>query len=444
MRLEVAMHVTAQYGRSEIGFDVPEGHAVEIIRAAEPASADCRSETEAVLAAAMRGSGRTADAAQARDGARMACEDRRVLVLAPDGTRDQPHGDMFAALAPLLRSAREIRLLLATGTHRPDMPDNRRILDELRARAVDLGVPLSDVEAHDCRRPNFFDAGTTPRGNAVLLNRRVAEADAILILSDMKPHYFAGYSNATKFLLPATAAFESIERNHALALDGRSVACRHPLHDDPARRANPVAEDQLDAARLVTAGTPTFALATIGDGDAVEWATFGRLEDAVRRGIRAVDERLVRTPARRYRRAVIGCGGYPNDETLYIAQRSLELTQAALADGAEVLWLAECANGIASSGATERSFFAPLQGDPSCYVASVERRYVMFSHKTVRFVRLMARLSAIHVVSALPVGTFPAGCMRRCDDPQAVVERWMREGEPILLVDGANRLALSG
>jgi nickel-dependent lactate racemase len=405
---------------------------VEIVRAGGP-GASSRRTADAVLADAV---------AAGAERAIEACAGRRVLVLVPDGTRDQPHATQFRAVVPILRHADEIVVLLATGTHRPDTVDNRRIVDAVARMAANHDVPMT-LEAHDCRRSRLFDAGRTSRGNPTWLNRRVAEADSIVILSDMKPHYFAGYSNATKFLLPATAAFGSIERNHALALDERSTACRHPLHDDPARQLNPVAEDQLEAARLVTERTRVFALATIAEGDHVDWATFAPLERAVRLGIREVDTRLVRPVCRRYRRAVIGCGGYPNDETLYIAQRSLELTQEALADGAEVLWLAQCANGIASSAATADHFFSPLKTGAESYVAEVSRRYVMFSHKTVRFVRLMERLAGIAMVSSLPPGTLPAGGLAACEAPQAMVDRWVREAEPILIVDGANRLALT-
>ena len=275
--------------------------------------------------------------------------------------------------------------------------------------------------------------------NQVRLNRRLEEADAVLIVSDMKPHYFAGYSSAIKFLLPGIATFESIRHNHAFALDASSAHCRHPLHPDPQRQRNLVAQDQLDAARQITARTPAYALATVGRA----WATVGPLEEAVAAGIRRVDEQLVRRLPGQYDRVVIGCGGYPNDETLYIAQRALELSKEVIADGAEVLWLTECRNGIASSDDAVANFFTPLERDAEGCIRGAQERYTMFSHKTVKFVELLDRLSALHVHSALPPGTMDIRTMRGCDDPHAVVARWVDEGGSILFVDDANNLALT-
>jgi lactate racemase len=425
MRSEQAIDI--KYGDGHFMFEVPPASIADIIRAdagGAPA-VDIASTVEPLLESA------AAD-----------CSERNVLVLIADGTRDQPHCAGYLALAPLLTTAASVRVLIATGTHKADTPDDRRIIGEIEAASSGRGIPLASIEGHDCHESETVDFGRTSSGNQVQLNARLAEADVILIVSDMKPHYFAGYSNAIKFLLPGIAAFESIRHNHAHTLDASSAHCRHPLHPDPLRRHNSVAEDQLEAARLITERTPAYALATAGR----RWATFGPLEQAVAAGIGRVDEYLVRQLRGQYSRVVIGCGGYPNDETLYIAQRALELSKEIIADGAEVLWLAECRNGIASSDDAIANFFTPLKHDPEDYVRRAREHYTMFSHKTVKFVELLDRLSALHVWSALPEGTMDIGTMRGCHDPmevQEIANRWADEGEPILFVDDANNLALT-
>ena len=425
------MEVHLKYGDRLITFSVPEENAGPVLRPRRPPVAP---DAEAFLAREL---------GPKLEQARPDCAGRDVLVLMADGTRDQPHRAGYAALLPLLRDARAVRVLLATGTHRADTPDDRRIMKEIAQASEAHRVPLASIGAHDCRTSAMYDAGTTAAGNAVRLNRLVQTADAILIVSDTVPHYFAGYSNAVKFLLPGVAAFECIERNHAFTLDPLATCCRHPLHPDPARRRNPLAEEQLEAARFVTVQKPVYALVMVSSGRGVSWATFGRLEPAVAEGIRFVDAHLVTRLDRRYRSAVISCGGYPNDETMYIAQRSLELTQEAVADGGEILWLAECRNGIASSRETADSFFTPLKGDISSYIQQIRRRYVMFGHKAVRFAQLMDRLSALHVTSSLPAGTFPAGRMTACADPGLVVAAWVRRGDRILFIDEANKQAVT-
>ena len=423
------MKINIKYDAGDQVFDVPAENVGQVIR----------SSTESASAAAGLPELPSADL----DAARCDCAGRNVLVLVADGTRDQPHVAGFTALMPLLRDAHSIRVLIATGTHRADTPDDRRILSQIKGVCSQEKVPLEYVGSHDCRTSPCYDAGTTRSGNATRLHTAVQSADAILIVSSMKPHYFAGYSNPVKFLMPGLASFETIERNHAAALEASAGPCRYPLHPNPERRRNPVAQDQLEAARLVTAHTPVYALVTVGCGRAVDWATFAPLEDAVTRGIAAVDARLVRRVPRSYRFAVIGCGGYPNDETLYTAQRALELSKEALAVGAEVLWLAACRNGVAASQATTDAFFTPLKGGAEAYIRRIRKRYVMFAHKTVKFVEMMGRLRAVHLVSELAPDLLPVGCMIRCDAPQAIVADWVRTGEPILFIDDGNTLAVT-
>ncbi|MFW6107834.1 MAG: lactate racemase domain-containing protein [bacterium] len=423
------MEITLGYGSGQVTFRLPDDNVGRVIRPGR--SGDRRPAGGALAREVERAVGRVG-----RD-----FKGRRVLVLLADGTRDQPHRGGFAALAPLLRPAGSVHVLIATGTHQPDTPENRRILDAVRAVSADEGLPLVGAEAHDARSSPSTDLGTTRFGIPVALHRQVDAAEVVCVVSDMKPHYFAGYSNPAKFLLPGVARFDSTERDHAFALDPGAAACRHPLHPDPARRRNPVAENELEAARMVAARRPVYALASVGGSD-VTWASFGLLEDVVADGIRQVDADLTFAVARRYRRAVISCGGYPNDQTLYIAQRSLELTKEAVADGAEVLWLAECRNGIASTDEAARNFFEPLKGDAAAYAEAVRADYVMYGHKAVRFFEMLDRLAALHVATALPRDTLDGTGLVHCPGPAALVERWAGDREPILFVDGASTLAL--
>ena len=424
------MDIRIKYGRTHISFNVPESAIAAVVRPRCPAA---HPDPDPYLSRTL---GPRLEPARADFTA------RDVLVLMADATRDQPHRAAYAAVAPLLTQARSVRVILATGTHKPNVADDWRILNQVRQVSADRRIPIAALTTHDCRKSPCFIAGTTPFGNEIRLHSFVESAQAILILSDTRPHYFAGYSNAIKFLLPGVASFESIERNHAFALDPDAATCRHPLHPDPARRRNPVAEDQLQAARLVTARVPVYALVTVSMGPDVAWATFGPLEDVVTEGIRFVDEHLVETVVEKHRRLVIGCGGYPADETLYTAQRALEHTKEAVADGAEILWLAECRNGVASSDTAVRNFFTPLRQNTEAYVRQVRRKYVMFAHKTVKLVELLDRLRTLRVFSGLPAGTLPVGRMVACADPQALVADWVRRGERIAFIEDAGKLAV--
>ena len=118
---------------------------------------------------------------------------------------------------------------------------------QAREAARIAAMPLESVIVHDCRAARFTDHGPTRRGTPVLISDVLDGAEVLLAAGDIRHHYFSGYSNPSKDILPGIAAFETIERNHSLSLEPESTFGRHPWHPLPARRTNPLAEDMIEA-----------------------------------------------------------------------------------------------------------------------------------------------------------------------------------------------------
>ncbi|MFO7898267.1 MAG: hypothetical protein R6V58_04315, partial [Planctomycetota bacterium] len=89
-----------------------------------------------------------------------------------------------------------------------------------------------------------------------------------------------------------------------------------------------------------------------------------------------------------------------------------------------------------------RNFFDPLKEDAAAYAEAVRADYVMYGHKAVRFCEMLERLAALHVASTLPPDALEGTGLVHCSDPIDLVTRWASDREPILFVDGANKLAL--
>ncbi len=77
----------------------------------------------------------------------------------------------------------------------------------------------------------------------VYVNPAVAEADLVVTIGQVKPHYLAGYSGGAKSILPAVASLSTIASNHFM----RS----HPAATLGVVRDNPLRLDMEAAARLV-------------------------------------------------------------------------------------------------------------------------------------------------------------------------------------------------
>ncbi|TFF96488.1 DUF2088 domain-containing protein, partial [Candidatus Thorarchaeota archaeon] len=298
------------------------------------------------------------------------------------------------------------------------------------------------VQIHDCENPDTVDFGKTSRGTPVTLNAAAANHDVYVALADMKAHYFAGYSNALKDFLPGVCAFESIEANHSMALDINSTFGKHPYHPEPDRRNNPLADDMREAMEIITEDATAFTLSVISAGDRIVWADAGQLKPVIARGIEVLDETASFT-VRKAPRIVVSPGGYPQDKSLYHAQRGLELTKNAVADNGEVLFLAECRDGVAPETAI-KNFYNKLTAPLDEVIESISGKYHLYEHKAYKFADLLQRLASIKMYTGLDDDTVKRAHLMKTEDPQKVIDDWIDDDPDveILVLDKANKLAV--
>lgn len=143
---------------------------------------------------------------------------------------------------------KDIRVVYATGTHRPPTrKEEERILGSGIYRRFQGRAGVHD--AYDESSHEYV--GTTSRGTPVEIDKRVLACDRVISTGAVVLHYHAGYGGGRKSIVPGIASAETTSRNHSLNL--------HPRENrlDPAVRigaleGNPVAEDMIEAARFVT------------------------------------------------------------------------------------------------------------------------------------------------------------------------------------------------
>ncbi len=141
----------------------------------------------------------------------------------------------------------DICFVYATGSHRPPTDAEQAVI--LGQAAYDAF--RGQAYAHDPRdTANLVHMGTTSRDTPVWLNRRVVEADHVIVTGAVVMHYFGGFGGGRKAILPGISGLETISHNHAMNLD--------PIEDriNPDVRigaldGNPVAEDMLEGARML-------------------------------------------------------------------------------------------------------------------------------------------------------------------------------------------------
>lgn len=319
-----------RYGRGEVEVDLPPG-CDKVIEARIP------SVIQDVGAAVRRCLERPL---YGRPLAEIVRDRRRVALIIPDATRKAA---MDVWLPPLLDAMRQAgagpnrtTLVIATGKHRVPTADQvaelvgREICAEWSVLAHDADVPHVKVGSIDDRTP-------------IAVDKRVAEADCVILAGGVSHHYLAGFGGGRKLIAPGVCGRETVEALHSWSLANIDPATGAWRSRTGELKGNPFHEAVVAAARTVH---PAFAVHIIvgREGQVVEVVAgdpFKSHELACGRY-----DRVFRISIRRRRPLVVAsCGGWPYDVNLYQAHKGLDNAFRAVAPGGTIVLLAECADG---------------------------------------------------------------------------------------------------
>ncbi|MFX1450949.1 MAG: lactate racemase domain-containing protein [Promethearchaeota archaeon] len=355
-------------------------------------------------------------------------KDKKVCILLEDGTRKSHPELIIDVCTNRLQAAKKILYVITTGSHDPISEENEKINNAIMAAIKKYSIPNAEILVHDCFNHEYIDVGTTSFGNKILMNKFAHNYDVYFVISDMKTHYFAGYSNPIKNFLPGICAYETIEKNHALALDDNSTFCRHPLHPDENKKQQPLAEDMLEAVYLMTSNAKIFVLGLVTLKDKIIWCEAGDLSTVTTHGIEKVNQIGSFVLDKKADFIIVSAGGYPYDGSLYDSQRALELTKNALKEGGEILFLAECgiADGIAPNEQAKKFFYDELAKPIDEVLKGIEKEYKLYTHKAYKFAKLLKK-SKIWVKSSLNKEILENIHLNPIEDPQFIINNWINQ-----------------
>ena len=256
---------------------------------------------------------------------------KEVLVIVNDATRPTPSGKIINTILPVL-NGRNVKYIVAGGMHRaPTEEEYRFIFGKLYPRLK------AKIYAHDSKNSEVVLLGTTKRGTLFKVNKMVADADRIIVISSVEPHYFAGYTGGRKSFLPGVSAYETIEQNHKLALRIEAQSLR--------LEGNPVHEDMEDAIQMLK-DKKIFSIMVVLDKDHKTLAAFaGNLEDSFKRATKKADEAFVLTLKQKYD-IVVAVTAFPYDIDLYQSQKALDNAKYAVRDGGIIILVSACRDGV--------------------------------------------------------------------------------------------------
>ncbi len=368
------------YGSTFQPLVIPDSFLVDVIRAPEiPPAADPLTEVEAALDDPLPQEVYHQDQFTGAGSAAVAINDK---------TRPAPHETL---LPPLLERLERIgiprdaiELIVATGTHQP-MPREEfpkilppEILEKYR------------VSSHDCADPSeLVHLGTTSRGTPVTMNRRYMQAGLRIVVGNIEPHHFMGFSGGVKSAAIGLAGRETIDTNHAMLTDPR---CTVGVYAD-----NPMRMDVEEIGRM--AGVH-FALNTIQDSERrIIRALAGHPLAVMQAGV-ALSRQFCQVPIEGlYDLVIVSPGGYPKDINLYQAQKALTHGALIARDGGTVVLVAECREG--SGSRSFETFMQPINSLQEAFDAFRKLGFAVGPHKAFQIAKIAERVN-IMIVSELP------------------------------------------
>lgn len=321
------MLVSIPYGRGHLSLDVPDSRLRAVLtsrlhelKAEAPESEIVRKSLENPI-----GSPRLRELARGKE---------KVVIISSDHTRPVPSRIIMPLLLEEVRTRNpdaDITILVATGGHRATTDE------ELLERYGPEIVKNERIVVHDSHDDSaLVHVGTLPSGGDFILNRLVVEADLVAAEGFIEPHFFAGYSGSRKSVLPGVASYKTVMANH----------CAEFIAHDRARtgiiRDNPIHADMVYGARK---GGLAFICNVVIDSDKKIVAAFsGEMEEAHEAGCEYMG-RYGKVKAAPADIVITSNGGYPLDQNLYQAVKSMTAGEATCKKGGVIIVASECSDG---------------------------------------------------------------------------------------------------
>ena len=278
---------------------------------------------------------------------------RKVVVTCPDVTREaQAHLYLPVLLAELNTagvSDAQIELCFALGNHRElSQAEMQRIA------GADVLRRVAHFQSQGQHPDEFRYVGQTAKGTPLWYNRRVLDADRIVLTGAIAFHVFAGLSGGRKGLLPGVARLDTIMANHSLMLSPQEGGGINPNCTAGIANGNPIHEDMVDAARHVP---NVFLLNTVLNLQKQIAGVFaGDLLAAHAAGTDLVRQRYEVSIREQADFVVLSAGGFPRDISFYQASLSLERAARAVRPGGAIVLVAECPEGTGEHDRFQRWF----------------------------------------------------------------------------------------
>ncbi len=254
---------------------------------------------------------------------------QNIVIIVSDITRPAPFAILLKTILQELISygipQSAIHIQVANGTHR------KMTESEMRYHYGNWVVDNFSIANHDCRAVDLVHLGALASGNELYVNKRVAEADFIITIGVISPHYFAGFGGGRKSVLPGISGYETVRHNHSNII--HHYAALGNLE------GNKIHLEMTEAAAKV--GIDFTVQSILNHEKKLVQCFAGSLNDAFYEGVKFFNENNSVKFSEKADAVIVSVGGYPKDINFYQSQKALNSTIDLVKEGGTVILVTE-------------------------------------------------------------------------------------------------------
>ncbi|MDD4600386.1 Lactate racemase [bioreactor metagenome] len=264
----------------------------------------------------------------------------KVAIIVSDITRAWTKFDHFLpTLLDELNAAgipdSDLFIVISLGAHRPHTDEENVIVC---GQEVCHRVAIFQHDAFD--QDNLVDIGTTTRGVHALINRRIAEADKVILTGGIAYHMMAGFGGGRKAIMPGVSSFKSIQGNHLFCMHEEVGKGLNENCQSGRLVGNEMNEDMTEIAAF---SKPDFLLNAVFTPEG-KFAKFvaGHWYKAWEVGCREVEKIYGILIKEQTDLVMASAGGFPKDINLYQGSKTMDNSFIALKPGGVAILFMEC------------------------------------------------------------------------------------------------------
>ena len=229
----------------------------------------------------------------------------------------------------------DIFIMISLGAHRPHTEEEDVIV------CVAAVCHRVRIYQHDARDKNgLVYCGETTRGVKAWLNKRVKEADRVILTGGIVYHLMAGFGAGRKAVMPGVSGYETIQANHRFCLHPEVGGGINPHCMSGCTVGNEMHEDQMEIAGFLD---PDFLLNAVFTPEGKFAGIFaGHWQNAWEEGCRLVEKIYGIPISAQADLTIASAGGFPKDINLYQGAKALDNAYMATKPGGAAICFLEC------------------------------------------------------------------------------------------------------